>query len=70
MWRENIILRIRGDEIAKAKRAAGPCTRYSSPQSVVVLNVKLLGRVRFFCSSFTDHRGGSFWICDRAELAD
>jgi hypothetical protein len=70
MWGENIILRIRGDEIAKAKLAAGPCTRNSSPQSAVVLNVKLVGRVRFFCSPSTDHCGRPFWVCDRAELAD
>jgi hypothetical protein len=71
MQRENIILRIRADEIAKAKLAAGPCTKHSSPQSVVVLNVKLFGRVRFFCSPLTDHLcGRSFWSCDRAELVD
>jgi hypothetical protein len=71
MRRENIILRIRGYEIARAKLAAGPCTRHSLPQSDIVLNVKWLGRVRFFCSPLTDYlHGRSFWICDRAELAD
>jgi hypothetical protein len=71
MWRENIILRMRGDEIAKAKLAAGPCPSHSSHRSVVVLNVKLVGRVRFFCSPYTDHlRDCSYWVCDRAELAD
>ena len=71
MWRENIILRMRGDEIAKAKLAAGPCTNHSSRRSVVVLDVKLVGRVRFFCSPYTDRlRDHSYWVCDRAELAD
>ena len=67
----NIIRQIRRREVIRAKLAAGPCTVESPALCEVMLNVELVGRVRFTCSHVTDlshHR--PHWICRRAELVD
>jgi hypothetical protein len=68
---ENIIRQIRRREVVRAKLTAGRCTEESPALREVVLNVELVGRVRFTCSRLTDlshHR--PHWICRRAELVD
>jgi hypothetical protein len=71
METENIIRQIRRREVIRAKLAAGPCTNESPGLREVVLNVELVGRVRFICSQLTDVTNRRpHWICRRAELAD
>jgi hypothetical protein len=68
---ENIIRQIRRRDVIRAKLAAGPCTEGSLGLREVVLDVELVGRVRFTCSSLTDlTRHRPYWICRRAELVD
>ncbi len=65
----NIIRQIRRREVIRAKLAAGPCTKESPALREIVLNVELVGRVRFTCSRLTDlARHRPYWICRRAEL--
>ena len=63
---DNLLARIRGDDVADALNSLGPCTK-ASPERIDVVREVDGVRVRFTCRKFRDRRWDRlFWTCDRA----
>lgn len=68
---ENILRRLRGDDVGRATLALPPCLKDSPETIETTLEVAELGRVRFTFRRFAERRFGRyFWTCERAELED
>ena len=62
----NVLVRIRGDDVAEVLSSLAPCTK-TSPDQVEVVREIDGARVRFTCRKFHDRRWHRlFWTCDRA----
>jgi hypothetical protein len=66
MAAENILARIRRDDAARAKLEFGPCTKDSPAELEIVIDVELVGRVRFTCRRFFVQIGTSGRATERS----
>jgi hypothetical protein len=66
---ENILRRIRGDDVARALAELPPCDATAATELDAVIEVPELGRVRFTFARFEHRRGKlrrEFWTVERA----
>jgi hypothetical protein len=64
---ENILWRIRGDDVGRASSTLPPRTKDSPETIETVIEVAELGPVRFTFRRFRERRFGRyFWTCERA----